>query len=95
MVYFLHMEDRDLEDILIETLKVAKENREYLIKIDRRQRWHRNWQAFYWALIVVLALTGYYFAFPYLQTVREQVTGVTGQIQGFIDATAIPKVNKE
>ncbi len=89
------MEDKDLEDILLETLKVAKENRDYLIKIDRRQRWHRNWQAFYWALIVVLALTGYYVAFPYLQIVRERVTDITGQIQGIIDASAIPKENRE
>jgi predicted MFS family arabinose efflux permease len=78
------MNDQELEKTLLETLRVAKENQEYLIKIDRRQRWARNWKAFYWALIVVLALTGYYFAFPYLQTLKESVAGFTTQASEFM-----------
>ncbi len=79
------MNDQELEKTLLETLRIAKETREYVIKIDRRQRWARNWTAFYWALIVVLALTGYYFAFPYLQTVRETFSNFTTQASAFID----------
>ena len=79
------MNDQELEKTLLETLRVAKETREYVIKIDRRQRWSRNWTAFYWALIVVMALTGYYFAFPYLQTVRETFSSFTSQASAFID----------
>ena len=81
------MNDEQLEQMIVESLRIAKENREYLIKIDRRQRWSRNWTAFYWAVIVVLALTGYYFAFPYLQTIREQVSVFSQQFGGLINIT--------
>ncbi len=79
------MNDQELEKTLLETLRIAKETQEYVIKIDRRQRWARNWTAFYWALIVVLALAGYYFAFPYLRVVRETLSSFTTQASAFID----------
>ncbi len=79
------MNDQELEKTLLETLRITKENQKFIIDIDRRQRWARNWTAFYWALIVVMALTGYYFAFPYLQTVRETFSGFTTQASAFID----------
>jgi predicted MFS family arabinose efflux permease len=85
------MNDEQLEQMLVESLRIAKENREYLIKIDRRQRWARNWTAFYWAFIVVLALTGYYFAFPYLQVVREQFTAFSGQVGSLVNFTQVSK----
>lgn len=81
------MNDEELEKMLIETLRISKENREYLIKIDRRQRWRRNWTAFYWAVIVVLALTGYYFAFPYLQTIREGFKEVSSGVSSLVNLT--------
>lgn len=79
------MNDQELEQMIVESLRIAKENREYLIKIDRRQRWARNWKAFYWALIAVLAITGYYFAFPYLQTIRESLQSLSVQASGLIN----------
>ena len=79
------MNDQELEQMIVESLRIAKENREYLIKIDRRQRWARNWKAFYWAHIAVLAITGYYFAFPYLQTIRESLQSLSVQASGLIN----------
>ncbi len=79
------MNDQELEKTLLETLRIAKETREYVTRIDRRQRWSRNWTAFYWAFIVVLALTGYYFAFPYLQVVQETLSGFTTQASALVD----------
>jgi len=79
------MNDQELEKTLLETLRITKETHDYVVRIDRRQRWARNWTAFYWALIVVLGLTGYYFAFPYLQTIRETFSSFSTQASAFID----------
>jgi predicted MFS family arabinose efflux permease len=81
----MEMNDQELEKILMETLRISKENREYLIKIDRRQRWGRNWTVFYWALLVVFAVFGTYYAFPYLKTVHESVSSISRQVTSFVD----------
>lgn len=83
------MNDQELEKILLETLRISKENREYIIKIDRRQRWARNWRIFYWIVIVILAITGYYVAFPYLQTARDHLGVFTSQVQSFLDIASV------
>ena len=73
----------DLERLLLENLKIAKENREYLVKIDRRQRWERNWKAIYWAFILALAVFGTYYAFPYFKQIRDTVAPVFSQVSAF------------
>lgn len=78
------MDDKEIEKVLLDTMRITKENREYLIKIDRRQRWSINWKVFYWSIIVILAVTGYYFAFPYLQTVRDQFKGFSDQVGSLV-----------
>ncbi len=87
------MNDQELEKTLLETLRISKENREYIIKIDRRQRWARNWTTFYWALIIVAALFGTFYAFPYLKEARERVTTVWGQISSFATFTGSGDMN--
>lgn len=89
------MNDQDLEHMITETLRISKENREYLIKIDRRQRWQRNWTAFYWAVIVVAAFLGTFYAFPYLKDVRDQVTAAWGQVSSFASFTSTPSTEAE
>ncbi len=79
--------EQETQRLLIENLKIAKENRDYLIRIDRRQRWARNWTAFYWAVIVVAALFGGFYAFPYLKDARDKAMTAWGQVyevSGFI-----------
>jgi Ni,Fe-hydrogenase I cytochrome b subunit len=78
------MTQRDMERILIETLKISRENTEMLKKIDNRQKWSRNFTVFYWLVIIALALTGYYFAFPYLQTIREEFGTVANQVSSIV-----------
>lgn len=72
--------DQETQRLLIENLKIAKENRDYLIKIDRRQRWDRNWRAFYWAVIVFAAVFGGFYAFPYLKDAREKAVAAWSQV---------------
>lgn len=84
------MNDQELEKILIQSLRLAKENNELLKKVNRRQKWARNWTVFYWVLLVGLAVTGYYFAFPYFQTVREQVVQFTSQVSDLVNFTNTP-----
>ena len=79
----MDMNDKDLEQILLETLRISRENRDHLIKIERRQRWSRNWTIFYWCFLIILAGTGYYFAFPYFKTIRDEFTSVVGQVGEF------------
>lgn len=81
------MTEKELEYLLLENLKYAKENNHYLIKVDRRQRLRRTWTAIYWTLIVVLAIGGYFYAFPYLQVLRDQFTAINGQIGTFLNFT--------
>ena len=68
-------EKNDFIHLQLETLKLDKENREYLKKIDRRLRWSRNWTMFYWVIILGAAVLGYYYAIPYFQQVREDIIG--------------------
>lgn len=81
----MDLNDKELEQLLVETLKLSRENNDYLKKVDRRLRWSRNWTVFYWVFIIALALTGYYVAFPYLQTAKDEFGGVTKQIGQFVN----------
>lgn len=74
------MTEKDLEYLLLENLKIARENRAYLIKIDARQRWVRNMKALYAAFVVVVILVAGYFAFPYLKTFWGQFEALHGEI---------------
>ncbi len=78
------MTEKELEYLLLENLKYAKENNRYLIMVDRRQRWHRNFTVFYWVALVALAIGGYYYAFPYFQVIREQVTAFNQQVGSLV-----------
>lgn len=81
------METKELERLILENLKIARENRDYIKKIDRRQRWSRNWAVFYWAVIIIAGMVGYFYAFPYLQDIRETVIGTWDQISAFASFT--------
>ncbi len=86
------MTEKELEYLLLENLKYAKENNHYLIIIEKRQRWRRNWSVFYWAVIILLAVGGYYYAFPYFKDVTDRFKGINEQIGGIMMMT-LPEVN--
>lgn len=60
--------DNDIKKLLIENLELAKENRDYLKKIDRRQRVSTYWKLFLFIITIGSALGLYYFLDPYIQT---------------------------
>ena len=84
MWYYYSMTEKELEYLLLENLKYAKENNRYLILIDKRQRWRRNFTVFYWVVLIALAIGGYYYAFPYLQVVRDQATSFNNQLGNLV-----------
>ena len=86
------MTEKDLEYLLLENLKIARENRAYLIKIDARQRWVRNMKALYAAFIVAVVVVAGYFAYPYLKTAWGQFEAVHNQINGMVEL--VTPVNK-
>jgi subtilisin family serine protease len=67
----------ELKKLLLETYKITKENREYLIKIDRRQRYNFYWRIFVTILAVSSALGIYYYFQPYL----DQVLDIYNQVE--------------
>ncbi len=79
------MTEKELEYLLLENLKYNKENNHYLIKIDRRQRWDRNGKAFYWTVLILLAVTGYFYAFPYLKDLRDKLNTVSSEFGSIVD----------
>ena len=70
------MNDKDLENYLRENVRLNRENNELLKKINSRQKWSRNWTVIYWVFILGAAALGYYYAFPYFQDFKQQLTGV-------------------
>jgi hypothetical protein len=69
--------DDQVKKLLLETYKITKENREYLIKIDRRQRYNFYWRIFVTILAVSSALGIYYYFQPYL----DQVLDIYNQVE--------------
>jgi len=72
----IYMNDKDLENYLRENVRLNRENNELLKKINSRQKWSRNWTIFYWVVILGAAILGYYYAFPYFQDFKQQLSGV-------------------
>lgn len=78
------MTEKELEYLLLENLKYLKENNRHLITIEKRQRWRMNFMIFYWTILIILAVGGYYYAFPYLQVVHEQASSLGDQVNKFM-----------
>jgi hypothetical protein len=87
------MTEKELEYLLLENLKYAKENHAFLVKIDRRQRWRTTWTAMYWSVLIILAIGGYYYAFPYLQVLRDQFSSINNQIGSVVNLVT-PRVHQ-
>jgi hypothetical protein len=81
------MEHKEIERLLLENLKLSRENREYIIKIDRRQRITRALNTFYWVVIIGLAVGGYYYAFPYLQEFQETFSQTWDTVSSTVSLT--------
>jgi len=75
--------ENEIKKLLIENLEIAKENKEYLRKIDRRQRVSTYWKVFLFILTIGSALGLYYFLDPYIQTLSDSYGQIKNQIQSF------------
>lgn len=77
------MNDKELERVLIETLKMARDTNDRVKKMESRQRYALYWRIFYWVVgIAITAVAAYYF-WPYLKIAREQLNAATAIISSF------------
>ena len=76
------MTDRDMQRILVETLKISRENREMLEKISNRQRQSRVFSALKWILGIAFLVIAAYFLYPHLKEIQAQISAVTTQVSG-------------
>jgi hypothetical protein len=82
------MTDRDMQRILVETLKVSRENREMLFAISNRQKQSRVFSAIKWILGIAVLIAIYYFLAPHIaeiknlfSTIESQVSTLTGIVK--------------
>lgn len=93
------MYDGNLENLLEENIKLAKENNKILHKIHRHIKWGRAMRIFYFILIIGSSFGAYYILQPYIDTVRESYQLMTTNIReigelvpgvrGFIESPAV------
>ena len=62
--------DPEDKELMRATLNLAKENNKMLKKLYSGYKWSQFFRIAYWVMIIGLALTGYYFAQPYLEKVH-------------------------
>ena len=77
----------EMRKLLRENLEVAKETRAYARSVHKWQQLARAWTFFYWTVFIVLAVLGYYYAFPYLKVARDEFNGALSQFSNFIGST--------
>ena len=65
------MDDREIAKILRENNKLLRENHQMLKRLQRFQRWAIIRRFLYIALLVAIAVGGYYYVQPYLERVSE------------------------
>ncbi len=65
----------DEKNMLARALKLAEENNELLVKINRRARMGNILQVLYWLLIIGLSFGAYYFIQPYINWLASALGG--------------------
>jgi len=84
--------DERQQKMLEATYRLAKENNEYLRKIDRRQRYGIYWKFFTFVIIIGSAFGLYLFLQPYIDQIIQAYTEVE---QSFIQMKSIPNQLKD
>ena len=65
------MEDqKELKNLLLENLELAKENNHMLKRLRNGQRWATITKIIYWLFLIGLSVGAYYYLEPYVKTVR-------------------------
>lgn len=63
------MDDQELQHLLNENLRLAKENNRMLTKMYKFQRWQKASKVLYWIVLAAIALGAYYYAKPYIDNI--------------------------
>lgn len=80
----MNPEDRQL---LVDNLKISKENNALLVKIHNIQRWSQITKIFYWILIIGIAFGAFYFIKPILGNVLNIYSGGVSGIKNVGEIT--------
>jgi len=82
------MNQNELEHLLLENLKVAKETRDYIRKMYEREQWARRAKIFQWIIVLALIGVGIYFLWPYIGPIRNTIQTVSTQVSNFTSAVS-------
>ena len=63
-----------LEERADQSLRLARENNEYLKKLYRAHVWSRTFRIVYWTLVIGAAVGVFYFLQPYIDSAKESYT---------------------
>ncbi|MCK5022092.1 MAG: hypothetical protein KAR54_02495 [Candidatus Pacebacteria bacterium] len=83
--------DSEEKQMLKESLKTIKENRQILNKIKKGMLWGRISRIIYWVIIVGISLGAYYYVQPFVDSARETVhqiqSGASSLTEGVTETT--------
>lgn len=87
------MNDQEIEKMLLETYKISRENREYLRRIEGRQKIAHLGKYLKAALLIAVIIIGYIYVSPHLaelQSLFESVQKASETIQTIAPASLTP-----
>ncbi len=67
--------DAETKKLLTESIEVAKQNNEMLIKLVRAQKRATTYRLVYWGLIIFFTFGAYFFIQPFLSNILNVYTG--------------------
>ena len=77
--------DLEVKQLLVENLKISKENNDLLLKIRSVQKWAQITRIFYWVAIIGASFGALYYLKPYLGNLMNVYTGGVSDINNFGD----------
>ena len=77
--------DLEVKQLLVENLKISKENNDLLLKIRSVQKWAQITRIFYWVAIIGASFGALYYLKPYLGNLMNVYTGGVSGINNFGD----------
>ena len=68
--------------MLRENLKISRENRKILKRLQRSMRWGRFLRVVYWVVIIGGTLGAYYYIQPFVDNMKEMFSGIQAGTEG-------------
>ena len=79
--------DPETKSILIENLRISRENNEMLLGLVKYQKQQKIYKIFYWSIIIIVTIASFYFVEPYLGNIMNLYTGGAGDMTNLSDIT--------